>query len=336
MLPFCNPDVLGVLECGADLVLSCTGPYGKGAELAVNMALCAATLADTAAGRRRRESNAQDGRISTSSALSTTHSSSTVGRATLPLMPGDRLRYRRDYEQDTAAKLFHASSLRVANMVMLMQAIFGKGNDTMASAYSPSFQRDVFLPAVLQSGPLGELFTQAELNTMLAANLTTVTTSAVENFALRWNNTVAAWSSGYVGQREAKLEQADAKCMSKIRGRWLTYKLGRQTTAKCESSGKQPRKKARREMPRNKSERDMDSERKPIVGNESRNRKHKVVRCHVTDRTLTDLHSPITPSTVNLNQTTLLRTLYHILRSKSALRSFSKTMRLFDVLGFKM
>lgn len=196
-IPFCSPDALGVLECAASLVLDCTGPYGKAAELAVQMALCAATAGDLVSGRRRRELEYTTTSFSSVSTLPIDQlSRRVVGTATAPLTSEEHLRRRRDYERDQAAELFYASSVRIANVVKLFEAIFGRGNATMASAYSPAFHRNQFVPAVLQGGPMGELFSQAELDSMLAANLSNVRAETVQHFAERWNNTVSAWSRG--------------------------------------------------------------------------------------------------------------------------------------------
>ena len=196
-IPFCSPDALGVLECATNLVLECTGPYGKAADLAAQMALCAATAGDLLSGRRRRELEDVAMSPSSVSMLPIDHlSRRVVGTATAPLTPEEHLRRRRDYERDQAAELFYASSVRVANVVKLFEAIFGRGNATMASAYSPAFHRNQFVPAVLQGGPMGELLSQAELDGMLSANLSNVGVDTVQHFAERWNNTVSAWSKG--------------------------------------------------------------------------------------------------------------------------------------------
>lgn len=197
-LLFCKNDLLSNIDCAAGLIMECTGPYSKAAQIGVKMALCAATIADTAAGGDRRRSLESLGGTVPATGLSQDSGldRAILGRTTLPLTAKDRLRKRREFEEEVAAQLFHASSKRVANMVLLMEAVFGQGNETMASAYSPSFQRNAFLPAILQGGPMGELLTTEELDTILAANLTTVSPPTVLNFAMRWNNTVSAWSNG--------------------------------------------------------------------------------------------------------------------------------------------
>ena len=201
-VPFCSTDALGILDCTSNLIFSCTGPYGAGAEAAAQMALCAATAGSLS--RRRRDLDDDDSAESlplysaaspTVGRLGQSVSRRVVGKAAAPLSPEQHLRQRRDFERDQAAELFYAASVRVANAIKLMEAIFGRGNKTMASAYSPAFQREAFLPAVLQGGPMGELLTQAEKEHMMAANLT-VGTDAIGHFADRWNNTVAAWSRG--------------------------------------------------------------------------------------------------------------------------------------------
>ncbi|EDQ84772.1 uncharacterized protein MONBRDRAFT_39125 [Monosiga brevicollis MX1] len=178
-VPFCDANALGIIQCAGNIVLGCTGPYGRLAEAAFAGAICMATIGSTisAGGLRRRRD----------------------------MTPSFWEVVRRDADEDLAAETAYQAAQWLENYALFLHAVFGAGNDTLAFSYDPSFQATHFMPALAESGDMGALVSESELQSLMTALPADVNASKARAWYEKYNATAAAWIAGSLDIAEESL-----------------------------------------------------------------------------------------------------------------------------------